>query len=221
VKSVLVIAPHCDDETLGCGGTLIRHTSSGDDVHWAIVTSASTDFGHSPDRVRRETEQIQRVARSYGLASTRCLQFKPAFLDGVPISDIVAALKHVVDDVKPDTIYLPHSGDVHSDHGIVAHAAVSCAKWFRASSVQRILAYETLSETECGLLGDRGFRPNVFVDVTPFLSKKIEIMTHYESEMGEFPFPRSAEALRALAAFRGATAGFPAAEAFMLLTERY
>ena len=103
---------------------------------------------------------------------------------------------------------------------LVFDAAVSCLKWFRLASVRRILAYETLSETEFGINPDSlGFRPNVFMDVHAHLSEKSEILGIFADEIRAFPFPRSIDAVRALALLRGATAGCGAAEAFMLLKE--
>jgi LmbE family N-acetylglucosaminyl deacetylase len=104
---------------------------------------------------------------------------------------------------------------------VVFDAVASCTKWFRYPSINRILAYETLSETDFGLSTEQAFRPNVFVDIESFLDRKLQAMEVYKSEMGEFPFPRSREAIRALAAVRGAASGFKAAEAFELLRERY
>jgi len=66
----------------------------------------------------------------------------------------------------------------------------------------------------------QGFRPNMFVDIEPYLTDKLRAMDIYASELGEFPFPRSHEAILALATLRGATLGFKAAEAFELLRER-
>jgi len=79
--------------------------------------------------------------------------------------------------------------------------------------------YETPSETEFNFI-EKGFNPNVFINVSKYIDKKIEIMKLYESEMGEFPFPRSEETIRALATFRGSQSGFQAAEAFQLIFER-
>ncbi len=80
--------------------------------------------------------------------------------------------------------------------------------------------YECLSETEFSpSLQTDSFIPNVFVDITDFLEEKIKIMKMYRGEMGTFPFPRSEENIRALAMYRGATAGVEAAEAFVLLKE--
>jgi len=189
-------------------------------VHWLIATSACPESGYSGEQTAAECAQVARVAQAFNFKSTRCLNLKPSFLDRVPLSDIIAGLTKVIDEVRPQTIYLPHCGDVHSDHGIVARAVVSSAKWFRNPSVRRLLAYETLSETEFGTADANGrFAPNVFVDITPFLDKKIEILTQYQNEVGAFPFPRSEQALRALAALRGSTSGVRAAEAFTLLKE--
>jgi LmbE family N-acetylglucosaminyl deacetylase len=216
----MVVAPHCDDETLGCGGTLLRHAADGDHVHWVIVTSACPESGYSAEETAAERALVTSVALAFNFKSTHCLNLKPSFLDNIPLSNVIAALRKVIDQVRPEIIYLPHGGDVHSDHGIVARAVVSSAKWFRNRSVRRMLAYETLSETEFGIAhGDGRFAPNVFVDITPFLDKKIEIFAKYKSEVGAFPFPRSEEALRALAALRGSTSGVAAAEAFTLLKE--
>ena len=103
---------------------------------------------------------------------------------------------------------------------MVFDAASACCKWFRYPSVRRVLAYETLSETEFGLDPDTRFHPNVFVDISAFLERKIELLQIYKSELGHFPFPRSATAVRVLAQYRGANSGFEAAEAFQLLREQ-
>ena len=97
----------------------------------------------------------------------------------------------------------------------------ACVKWFRYPSVRRVLAYETISgKTELGLSLEAVFRPNVFVDISAYLERKLEIMSIYKSEVQDFPFPRSMRAIRSLAEWRGTSAGFQAAEAFELLRER-
>ena len=80
--------------------------------------------------------------------------------------------------------------------------------------------YETLSETEFNFVENRTFRPNVFINISQYLDDKIKMMKNYESEIGEFPFPRSEKAIRSLAALRGSQSGFEAAEAFELVYER-
>ena len=136
------------------------------------------------------------------------------------MSDLVAGISNVFRSFEPEEVFVPHPSDVHTDHRIVFDAVSSCTKWFRYPSVKRVLAYETLSETDFGLGTDQSFRPNVFVDIEPFLDGKLRAMDIYASELGAFPFPRSREAIRALAMLRGAASGFKASEAFELLRER-
>jgi len=218
-QSVLVVAPHPDDETLGCGGALLRHQAGGDALHWVIVTSMPSDAYSAALRERRAAE-LREVARLYGFASTRELGFPAAGLDAVPRAELVDKMSAAFTAARPDVAYLPHPGDVHSDHRVAFEAAAACAKWFREPAPRRVLVYETLSETDAALDATaQPFRPNVFVDITAHLERKLEILQRYSGEIGEFPFPRSVEAVRSLARVRGAASGCAAAEAFQLLRE--
>ena len=216
---VMVVAPHPDDETLGCGGTLLRHVSRGDSVHWLIVSEMDpTCF--SAERIDRRSREIKQVASAYGFASTNCLRFPASRLDEVPCNEMVASISAVVNHLKPEIIYLPFPGDAHTDHHAVYLASVVATKWFRYPFVRRVLACEILSETDFGLAPDGlAFRPNSYVNISAWLDEKIAIMRLFEGEIGEHPFPRSDVAIRALASLRGAQSGFVAAEAFMVLKE--
>ena len=209
-KKVIVIAPHPDDETLGCGGTLLKHKAQGDEIHWVIAAAISAD----------ETVLIEKISSKYGFHSTHQLNLPVARFDTLPMADLVAAYGKIFKEIHPEVVYLPHRGDIHTDHTITFDAVAACTKWFRYSSVKRVLAYETLSETDFILNPDsRGFHPNVFIEISSYLESKIAISKLYANEMGNFPFPRSEEAIRALSQVRGAASGFKAAEAFMLLKE--
>lgn len=219
-KTVLCIAPHPDDETLGCGGTLQRHIAAGDRVHWLIVTAISEPLGFSAARIASRASEIDAVASAYGFTQVHLAGLPTTRLDTLPKADLVAAISAVIGAVGPDTVYVPYRNDVHSDHSAVFDAAIACSKTFRYPSIRAIYAYETLSETEFGLRpDDPGFRPNLFVDIAAWLESKIAIMGLFAGEMGTFPFPRSEECLRAQAMLRGSQAGVVAAEAFMILKE--
>jgi len=217
---VLCIAPHPDDETLGCGGTLLRHVAEGAEVHWLIVTSMDPARGFTPERIARRDREIEEVALAYGFTAVHRTHLPTTRLDTLPKSDLVTAISQVVQKVLPRTMYVPYRNDAHSDHAAVFDAAVACTKSFRYPSIRKVLAYETLSETEFGMrTDDPGFRPNVFVDTSAWIDRKIGIMERYAGEMAPFPFPRSRECLQAQATLRGSQAGVSAAEAFMLLKE--
>jgi N-acetylglucosamine malate deacetylase 1 len=216
----LIIAPHPDDEVLGAGGTLLRRKAEGSTVAWLIVTSISTKTGSGAEKIKQRTKEIKRVTKLFDFESVFELNFPTTQLDQVPMSDLVTRISNVFKTFEPEEVFVPHPSDVHTDHRIVFDAVASCTKWFRYPSVKRVLAYETLSETDFGLEASQAFRPNVFIDVEPYLADKLRAMDIYASEVGEFPFPRSHEAIRALAKLRGAASGFKAAEAFELLRER-
>jgi LmbE family N-acetylglucosaminyl deacetylase len=221
MSKVLVVAPHPDDETLGAGGTILRHKANGDAVYWLIVSAARQQEGYSVRVVETEAQEIAAAAARYRFDGVHQLGLPAARLETVPIADVVSNISDAFQHVQPDVVYLPYAGDIHTDHAVVFAAASSCTKWFRSSSVKRVLVYETPSETDASLDPDaNGFRPNVFVDISQFIDQKIETMSGYASQYGVFPFPRSERALRSLAAVRGAASGFEAAEAFMLLRER-
>ena len=136
------------------------------------------------------------------------------------MSVLVSKISSVINKIKPNIIYLPFKGDVHSDHKYIFDAAYSCTKVFRHPFIKKIYMMETLSETEFSLsTKEDSFVPNVFVDISEFMDKKIELMNIYESEMGEHPFPRSERNIRALGTLRGATCGCDYAESFVLLKE--
>lgn len=216
----IVIAPHPDDEVLGAGGTLLRRKAEGAKVAWLIVSVISVEAGWSDEKVKQRADEIKRIAKLFGFDEVFTLNFPTTQLDRVPMADLIAEVSEVFRSFEPEEVFVPHPADVHTDHRIVFDAVASCTKWFRFPSVRRVLAYETISETEFCLDPDTFFRPNYFVNISDFLTRKLELMAVYHSEVGMFPFPRSIEAISAQAILRGSTVGFNAAEAFQLLRER-
>lgn len=219
-KTVLVIAPHADDETLGCGGTLLRLKNEGVKIHWLLVTGMSEDSGFSATQIETRRKEISLVAGKYAFDGVHELNFPPAQLETVPKGNIIAAVGKVISEIKPSEIFTVYRNDAHSDHEIVYDTTMSCSKSFRYPFIKRVLAYETISETDFGMKPeDGGFRPNVFVNIDGFLNKKLDILECFESEIGEFPFPRSRKAVESLAYVRGAQCNAMAAEAFILIKE--
>jgi len=220
MSQIIVVAPHPDDETLGCGGTLLRHKNEGHDIHWLIVTSVKEEDGYNCEVVDNRRLEIDKVREAYGFTSVSELKFSTAKLDVYPKSDLIADISSVFNQIKPDTLYLPYRNDVHSDHEIVFDVAISCTKSFRYPYIKNVLVYETLSETEFTARPDsNSFKPNCWIEISNYLEQKIDIMRIFKSEINEHPFPRSESNIRALATLRGATAGVNAAEAFMIVKQ--
>ena len=219
MKSI-VIAPHPDDEVLGVGGTVLRRKAEGHTTAWLIATCISTEAGWTLEQVQKREAEIEAVRTALRFDEVYRLDLPTTELDQLPMRTIVGGISRVFEQFEPNEIFLPHYSDIHTDHRVLFQAVASCTKWFRYPSVQRILCYETLSETDFGLGEAGSFRPNYFLDINSFLDKKLQALQIYSSELGRFPFPRSLEAVRAQAILRGAASGYMAAEAFELLRER-
>ena len=216
MSKVLVIAVHPDDETLGCGGTLLKHKSNDDEIHWLICTTIDENNAYYQTR----ENEIDKVKSMYEFDSVKNLRLKTMQVDEYTVSELISKISKVINEVKPNIVYLPFKGDVHSDHRAIFEASYSCTKSFRYPFVKKIYMIETLSETEFApSTKEDSFVPNVFVDISKFMDKKIDILKVFESEIAPHPFPRSERNIRALATLRGATAGCEYAESFVLLKE--
>lgn len=219
-ETVLIVAPHADDEALGCGGTILRHKNAGDAIHWMLVTDIPEGGSIGGARSDLRNTEIAAVSEKIGFDGVHRLGFPPTTLDELPLSDIISSMSEVVQKIEPSMIYMPFGGDVHSDHGIVFKAACACTKWFRYPSIKSVRVYETLSETNFALDPTQaGYRPNLYVDISEYMDAKLEVLNIFKSEMGAHPFPRSNRAVQALATLRGSEAGVDSAESFMLLKQ--
>lgn len=218
MKKVIVISSHPDDETLGAGGALLRHKAEGDEIYWLIITNISEDVGYSADAVSGRQEEINKVAEMYGFAGVFKLDYPTMGLTTSSLHTLIPKISGVFQEVQPNVIYTLNRSDAHSDHRITFDAVMACTKSFRYPYVKEVYMYECISETEFGpQLAENMFVPNVLVNITDYMDKKIEIMKVFASEVGDHPFPRSVRNIKALATFRGASSGCEYAEAFQLV----
>lgn len=217
----LAISVHPDDETLGCGGTLLRHADRGDENNWLIITrTSSPDW---PAEVVEEKErEIARVSAAYSMHQIHRLDFSPKKLDQANFSELLNGLRAAIEKTRPEVVYLVHRGDVHTDHTVAFRATMSVLKSFymKAFGVRRIYSYETLSSTEAAAPDQASaFVPSSYVDITPYMEEKIRIMGLFATESQDELFPRGASAIRALGRYRGASVGIEYAEALKLIRE--
>lgn len=218
MSKVIIISAHPDDETLGAGGTLLKHKHQGDEINWLIVTDVFENEGFSKERVLSRKLEIDKVSKLYSFVNVYKLGYPTMKLNDTILFDLVNKISKIFQELKPEIIYVVNRSDSHSDHRIVFDAVMSCTKSFRYPYVKQVLMYECLSETEFApILPEKVFQPNYFVDISDFIEKKIEIMKNFESELGEHPFPRSIKNINAIATFRGASVGVDYAEAFQLI----
>jgi LmbE family N-acetylglucosaminyl deacetylase len=224
-KKILVFAPHPDDEVLGCGGTLARHSSEGDQVFLCIVTRGRPPVFQISDEILKSQphtriDDIERSNACLGIKMTYFLEYPAVMLEAVPRHELNRSISDVISEVKPDIVYMPHFGDLQKDHGITADAVMVAIRPTNSFRVHKVYAYETLSETEWSHAHSKNsFLPDTYVNIEDYLDVKIDAMRQHQSQLHEFPFPRSIEAIIALAKLRGSTMGCKAAEAFSLIRE--
>lgn len=217
MERVLVVAPHPDDEVLGCGGTIARLAAEGCDVQVAIVTR-----GMPPHYLAEDVELLRSEAlEAHALlkvSKTHFLDFPAAGLDQVPQTALNHGLETLIEEIDPDTVFLPFVGDIHVDHQRIFSSGLVAARPKQESFPSRVLAYETLSETNWSApYLAPGFSPNMFIGIEGYLDVKLEAFKLYASQCREFPHERSVEAIAALAKLRGANVHKSAAEAFILV----
>lgn len=222
-KKVLVIAAHPDDEVLGCSGTILKHVKNGDMVHIVIMAEglASRDLKCNHDNYTQELKKLHKksedVAKMLGAASLSMLDLPDNRMDSLELLDIVKKIEAVVDAIKPDIVYTHHHGDVNIDHQITHQAVITACRPLPGQTVKKILFFETVSSTEWQMqTGDKTFMPNWYVNIEDVFTEKLKALRIYESEMRDYPHPRSYESVEILAKYRGMTVGCPFAEAFML-----
>lgn len=216
---VLVIAPHPDDEVLGCGGTIAKRAAEGHDVFVCVVTKGCEPL-FPPEQVQQVRAECEKADQLLGVKETCFLDFPAAMLEQVPRYKLNDALSNVIQTIKPEEVYIPHRGDMQIDHKMIVDAAMVGLRPKYKHIVRSIYAYETLSETGWDLPNTTNeFIPTVYEDISSFLEKKLQAMRVFDSQLAEFPAARSLGAVEALAKYRGATINTMAAEAFCLIRQ--
>lgn len=212
---MLVIAPHPDDEVIGCGGTILKNRAEGGEAFLCVVTAA-----HPPEWnkkiIKTKKEERAKAAKLLGIKKSLFLDFPATKLDTISQSELIKKISTCVKAVKPESVFVSHWGDLHKDHKVVFDAAMVATRPFN-TSVKKVLCYEIPSSTSLVPNKEAAFLPNVFVDISNVLEKKLEIMKVYKTELRKHPHPRSIEALRVHAKKRGTQIGVKAAEAFVLV----
>ena len=128
---------------------------------------------------------------------------------------VVQAIEKKVFDIRPNIIYTHHFGDLNIDHQLTHAAVMTACRPQPNFSVKEIYSFEVLSSTEWQSLGiEKAFIPNYYVDITNTIKLKFLALNSYHEELRDYPHSRSLEAVEALAKYRGASVGVPAAEAF-------
>jgi len=217
--NVLVIAPHADDEILGVGGTIAKYVKEGHTVYICIASRGYPPL-FSDEYVESIIKEAIACHKLLGVEKTFFLNFPAAMIEKADRNEINDKLYDVIDEVKPDIVFVPHYGDMQKDHEIIAKSCMVALRPKYQHKVKAIYSYETISETEWNIPhATNTFIPNVYIDICDYIQTKLEAMAQYKSQLSDFPNARSLEALEALARYRGSTINVCAAESFALIRQ--
>jgi len=223
MSKILVIAPHADDEVLGCGATMAKACAKGDEVFVLICTNASVGAPElfSAELIKQIRSEAVAAHRLIGIKETFFLDFPAPALDQHPRYKMSNEISTIIRKIGADTVFIPHRGDCHKDHAIIHECAMVACRPLANCFVKHVYAYETLSETEWGEpVAADFFVPVKYITFTnEEFQKKLDAMSCFKSQLYPFPASRSLVGIEALAKYRGCTVSAERAEAFEVLRD--
>ncbi len=217
-NKILIVAAHPDDEILGCGGTIARMASEGATVATLILGEGITSRDMKRDVSKRTSEintlkkNISEANQLIGVRKIISHDFPDNRFDTVPLLDIIKVIENAKNELQPDIIFTHFSSDLNIDHYITNKAVLAATRPMEGETVKEVYSFEVLSSTEWNY--PLTFSPDFYVNITDYLLIKKNAMSVYQSELKEYPHPRSLKAIELNAAYWGTRTGLNKAEAF-------
>ena len=225
----MVVAAHPDDELLGLGATMHKLIKE----QGAIVQVVILGEGITSRSYTRDTEKWKKVLEEHhaninaagshiGYNSIHTYNFSDNRFDSHALLDIVKVVEKEKEEFKPEIIFTHNAGDLNIDHQRAFQAVMTATRPMEDEKVNIVICFETPSATDWQYSNHpEQFRPNLYIEVNEEdVRAKIDALAEYKFEIREYPHPRSAKALKALAEYRGYTSGSQMAEAFEIVRMR-
>lgn len=222
--NVLVVMAHPDDEVLGCGGVIAKHSRDGDYVVVAILGQGKASRQNEEDLDSNNAEilalhkEAKRANEILGVRELLFHNFPDNLLDSIPLLEIVQYVEELKCKYRPDIVYTHHHADINIDHQQIFKAVITACRPIQGDQVPYIYSCEVPSATEWQApLSGLSFQPNTFIDISDTLDIKKKALAAYCSELREYPHPRSIEAVDIISKRWGTTVGYRAVEPFVLI----
>ncbi|WP_320667190.1 PIG-L family deacetylase [Prochlorococcus sp. MIT 1307] len=224
MKRILIIAAHPDDEVLGCGGLISKLKNS--DCEFMVIfmaegSSCRYENYQSKDAneaIIKRNNAAKSAMKYMGIMKYEFINFPCGRLDTVPIIEINKRIEHWIKIFQPDTIFTHSSTDSNNDHKIIYSSVIMATRPTPSCKVLRLYTFEVLSSSEWGF--EKCFKPNYFIQLNETdVENKFNSLNIYNTEVKDYPFPRSREGIKANAMIRGMQVGVEYAEAFRLIRE--
>ena len=213
----LVVVAHPDDEVLGAGATIFKLIKNGNDVAVCTMANHAAARANISDTLADDQKKAMDIL---GVKKTYSADFPNIKMNTVPHLELVQFIEKCIEDFGAEAIITHHPSDTNIDHQETSRAAQAACRLFQRKhgipALKLFLYMEIVSSTEWSLDSSTNrFAPNYFVEIgKEGVEIKMKALKAYKGVMRDYPHPRSDEAIRGLAAYRGSTAGLLFAEAY-------
>ena len=219
-KKILVIVAHPDDETLGCGGTILKLIRDGYSADVMFLTDGVSSRENKDIFIKKfaisRKHNALKACNVLGFKKVKFYDFPDNSLDTVAQLEISKVIELEIKKSKPDLIFTHNSEDLNIDHRIVAESTIIATRFYNKQHT--IVSYEILSSTDLNFhMNNSNFKPNFFVDIKKTIKNKIRAFKEYKKEIRRFPHPRSEKGIQVLSNYRGMFSGLNNAEAFKII----
>ncbi len=185
MKKILVISPHPDDEAIGCGGTLLNHHNNGDSIHIIFLTS-----GEKSKIPQKSEEEVAIIREDEAKDATKILGAEKVefwrYPDGSLTMDasIILRLKDIIENTKPDIVYVTSDKESHPDH---REAAKIVKESVSQSKIKpEVWMFEVWTTIQ---------KIDLVSDISKFIEIKAEAIRAYKSQCSLIKYDEAAIAL--------------------------
>ena len=221
LKNISVIAPHPDDEILGCGGSIKKLSMLGAKIRVLFVSGHLPPI-YSENNFNKTQKEAIKALKLVGVREKdiQFLRIPATKIGDIPITELNSKIENFIFKEKTDAVFSCFP-DRHIDHRLIFEATMVATRPNKKNFPKYTFLYETLSETHWNVGNvEASFVPNFFIDISQTIKNKIKSLNCYKSQINK-DGPRSGEAVKALAKFRGSQNGCGYAEAFQLVRAIY
>jgi LmbE family N-acetylglucosaminyl deacetylase len=203
----LILVSHADDETLGCGGLIVKLIKKGWRTNVVVLSDGILDVR---GKIEDNRAGLKAACQILGVNDYRLLGFKDQKFDVVPMADLSNSVGSL--GLKPDLIVTHVDSDLNMDHRLTCEVAKIIGR-----PKQKPISILGCEIPNTSFWNGTAFPANYYVDITDEIDQKIKAFCAYENELQRYPHPWSEKGLRLLAEYHGMQCGFRYAEAFSII----
>jgi len=217
---ILIIAAHPDDEILGCGGLIAKYKNKSK-IQTIFLTDGVSARGKKNKLIDLRKKECLKLFKFININKPIFFNFPDNKLDSIPLLNIVKKIESVIKKFKPNLVLTHYENCLNIDHKVAYQATITACRPLKKNSfINQIVSFEVPSSTEWKISNKSIFKPNIYIDISKEIKKKINYLKFYKSEIKLYPHSRSTRGVKAVASYRGIISGFNYAEAYLLVRKK-